>query len=252
MSINKTEELDKIKPYNEKDDKTEQVRRMFNNIAEKYDQLNNILSLGKFHSWRYALIDILATYSPRKVLDIATGTGDLAIDMANKIASIENILGVDISEEMMRIGEYKVQELHLENKISFQKENAVSMSFEDNSFDAITISFGIRNFEDIQKSLHEMYRVLKPGGVLIFLELTEPKNKLLYWGYKIYSSTIFPIMGKVLAKDVEAYKYLSKSIASVPQREEMTELMENAKFENTFYRSLKLETCTIYFGTKAI
>lgn len=239
-----------ITPYNSNESKVDQVKKMFNHIAPSYDQLNRIISLGLDKKWRKKGIKMLSPYLPQKILDLATGTGDLAIDMVNSIPSVNKIIGADISDEMMRIGSKKVRTLNLEEKISFQKEDALKLSFEDGSFDAITIAFGIRNFEDIPGSIKELKRVLKEGKPLMILELTEPKNRLMRWGYKIYSGKFIPFIGNMISNDANAYSYLPKSITSVPQRDKMVKLFYEAGFTEAYYKSLVPGTCAIYMAIK--
>lgn len=239
-----------IKPYNEEDAQVEQIRKMFNNIAHKYDLLNQLISFGSCNKWRKKLIKILGTFSPKKILDIATGTGDLAIDIVKNIPTVESVVGVDISEEMMHIAKHKVIKKKMENKITFQKGDASNLGFDDETFDAVTISFGIRNFSELEKSMQEAYRVLKHGGVFIFIELTEPTNKIIRPLYKTYTKYIMPYIGKVISGDSQAYKYLPESIKQFPAREQLVEKIDKVGFENTFYRSLPMGTSTIYFGLK--
>ncbi len=231
-------------------DKTKMVQRMFNRIAPSYDKLNRMISLGMDKSWRRKAITMLAPYSPKRVLDVATGTGDLAIDLVNSIESIETVLGVDISEEMMRQGKDKIHSLGLDHKIGFEKQDCTKLSYESSSFDAVTIAFGIRNFENIPKGLAEVYRVLKAGSPLVILELTEPKNKLLYWGYKLYAYKIIPFLGKTFSDDGDAYEYLPASIAKAPQRETMVQLMKEQGFSEAYYHSIFPGSCTIYVAIK--
>ncbi len=231
-------------------EKTKMVQRMFNRIAPSYDKLNRMISLGMDKSWRRKAIAMLAPYTPKRVLDVATGTGDLAIDLVNSISSIDSVLGVDISEEMMRQGEGKVHSLGLDDKISFERQDCTQLTYENNSFDAVTIAFGIRNFDDISKGLSEVYRVLKVGTPLIILELTEPKNKLLYWGYKLYAYKVIPFLGKHFSNDGEAYEYLPASISKAPQREAMIGLMKEQGFSEAYYRSICPGSCTIYVAIK--
>ncbi len=231
-------------------EKTKMVQRMFNRIAPSYDKLNRMISLGMDKSWRRKAIALLSPYQPKNILDVATGTGDLAIDLLNTIPSAEHILGVDISEEMMRQGQSKVHKLGLDDKIEFERQDCTQLSYEDESFDAVTIAFGIRNFEDIPKGLSEVCRVLKAGKPLVILELTEPKNKLLYWGYKFYAYKVIPFLGKTFSDDGEAYGYLPASISLSPQREAMVELMKSAGFSEAYYQSIAPGSCTIYVAIK--
>ena len=235
-----------LTPYNDQEPKVDQIRRMFNRIAPKYDQLNRIISLGLDRSWRKRALHLLAPYAPQRVLDVATGTGDLAIEIIQTIASAKEVVGVDISEEMMRVGQEKVHQAGLDTKISFERQDCTAMTFEADSFDAATIAFGIRNFSDIPAAAAELHRVLRTGGVLIIAELSVPTNPLLRLGYKLYAGQIIPLIGRLISKDRDAYTYLPKSIAAVPQRERMVEILRKAGFSEAFYESIFPGTCTIY------
>lgn len=235
-----------LTPYNDQEPKVDQIRRMFNRIAPKYDQLNRIISLGLDRSWRKRALHLLAPYAPQRVLDVATGTGDLAIEIIQTISSAKEVVGVDISEEMMRVGQEKVHQAGLDKKISFERQDCTAMTFEADSFDAATIAFGIRNFSDIPTAAAELHRVLRPGGVLIIAELSVPTNPLLRLGYKLYAGQIIPLIGRLISKDRDAYTYLPKSIAAVPQRERMVEILRKAGFSEAFYESIFPGTCTIY------
>lgn len=235
-----------LTPYNDQEPKVDQIRRMFNRIAPKYDQLNRIISLGLDRSWRKRALHLLAPYAPQRVLDVATGTGDLAIEIIQTISSTKEVVGVDISEEMMRVGQEKVHQAGLDKKISFERQDCTAMTFEADSFDAATIAFGIRNFSDIPAATAELHRVLRSGGVLIIAELSVPTNPLLRLGYKLYAGQIIPLIGRLISKDRDAYTYLPKSIAAVPQRERMVEILRKAGFSEAFYESIFPGTCTIY------
>ena len=235
-----------LTPYNDQEPKVDQIRRMFNRIAPKYDQLNRIISLGLDRPWRKRALHLLAPYAPQRVLDVATGTGDLAIEIIQTISSAKEVVGVDISEEMMRVGQEKVHQAGLDTKISFERQDCTAMTFEADSFDAATIAFGIRNFSDIPAAAAELHRVLRPGGVLIIAELSVPTNPLLRLGYKLYAGQIIPLIGRLISKDRDAYTYLPKSIAAVPQRERMVEILRKAGFSEAFYESIFPGTCTIY------
>lgn len=239
-----------ITPYGDEERKTVQVQRMFNRIAPTYDRLNRIISLGLDRSWRQHGLTLLQPYTPISVLDIATGTGDLAIDIIRNIPSVLHVQGVDISEEMMRIGATKVRDLGLDTRITFSRENCAAMSFEDETFDAVTIGFGIRNFEDIPQAAREIFRVLRPGKPAMILELTEPSNLLTRLGYKLYSKGIIPWIGRLISDDDSAYTYLPRSIAETPQRQEMVELLRAAGFSEVYYRSLFPGTCAVYMAIK--
>ena len=222
-----------IKPYNEEGKKTEQVERMFDNIAHAYDKLNHTLSLGIDRSWRRKAIAWLRPFHPQRMMDVATGTGDFAI-----------------SEGMMNVGREKVKKEGLSDKISFAREDCTSLSFADNDFDAITVAFGIRNFEDLDKGLSEMCRVLKPGGHLVILELTTPDRFPMKQLFSIYSKAVIPLLGKLLSKDNSAYRYLPDTIKVFPQGEIMKGVISRAGFSEVNFRRLTFGICTLYTATK--
>ena len=202
---------EKIKPYGEQSEKRKQVEEMFDHIAPTYDTLNHRLSWNIDKGWRKKAIRQLAPFHPQKILDIATGTGDFAI-LATSMLKPRQLLGVDISEGMMAIGKEKVKQKQLEDIVSFQKEDCLHMSFEDNTFDAIIAAFGIRNFQNLDQGLKEMCRVLKKGGHLSIVELTEPVSFPMHQLFRIYSNTFLPAYGRLLSKDRSAYKYLTATI----------------------------------------
>lgn len=239
-----------VTPYNQDEEKVSQVQRMFNRIAPTYDRLNHIVSLGLDPSWRRKAIAMLAPFQPHKVLDVATGTGDLAIDLVQQIESVQSVLGVDISEEMMRYGEDKVRELGYDRKIQFKREDCTALTLADESFDAVTIGFGIRNFADIPAAARELHRVLRPGKPVIILELTEPRNKFVRLCYQMYAHHVIPFIGKYVSKDRDAYTYLPRSIAEAPQREQMTSIFLDAGFREAYYRSIFPGTCAVYVAIK--
>ena len=241
---------EKITPYNiYGEEKVKQVEQMFDHIAPTYDSLNHRLSMDIDKAWRRKAIRQILPFAPQKVLDIATGTGDFAI-LAAKMLNPESLLGVDISEGMMKIGRQKVEQEHLQSIISFKKEDCLSLSFCDNIFDAVTAAFGIRNFQDLDKGLSEMCRVLKPGGHLSVVELSQPISfpmKQLFW---IYSHTLLPLYGKMISKDKHAYKYLINTIEAFPQGEEMVEILKKAGFRDARFKRLTFGICTMYLATK--
>lgn len=240
---------ERITPYSNGLEKSKQVEEMFDNIAHSYDALNHRLSFGIDYFWRNTAIKQLRRYKPSSILDIATGTGDFAIMSAKKLCP-KNIVGIDISEGMMRIGMLKVKKAGLENVISFEKEDCEHLSFNDNSFDAITTAFGIRNFQNLDACLKEMCRVLKKGGHVSILELSSPLHfpmKQLFW---IYSHTLLPLYGKLISKDKNAYKYLINTIESFPQGEEMVGIFKKAGFSEARFRRLTFGICTCYLAIK--
>jgi len=238
-----------IKPYNEEEKKSVQVERMFDNIAPAYDQLNHTLSWGIDKSWRKKAIDWLKPFNPQRMMDVATGTGDFAIQ-ACRVLNPKELIGTDISEGMMNVGRQKVKEAGLESRISFAKEDCTALSFPDNRFDAITVAFGVRNFEDLDKGLREMHRVLDSGGKLVILELSEPEWFPMKQLYALYSKVVIPTLGKLLSKDRSAYTYLPQSIKAFPQGEVMKEIILKAGFKEACFKRLTLGICTLYTATK--
>lgn len=242
-------EQENVKPYQGDKSKGELVEEMFDNIAPTYDTLNHRLSWNIDKSWRNKAIKALSPYHPQTILDIATGTGDFAI-LAAKMLQPKKLIGADISEGMMEIGIQKVAEENLQHVISFMKEDCMKLSFNDNTFDAVTAAFGIRNFEHLDKGLSEMYRVLKPNGHLSIVELTAPVSFPMQQLFKVYSHTILPIYGSMLSKDRSAYDYLTASIEAFPQGEQMMEILKKAGFTETQFKRLTFGICTMYFATK--
>lgn len=238
-----------IKPYDEGEEKTKQVEEMFDNIAPSYDTLNHRLSWDIDKGWRRKAIEQLREYEPKVMLDIATGTGDFAI-LAAQMLKPASLIGADISEGMMEIGRKKVEQAGLADVISFKKEDCLDLTFEDNTFDAVTAAFGIRNFGNLDKGLSEMCRVLKPGGHLSVVELTRPVSfpmRQLFW---VYSHTFLPLYGKLVSKDKSAYKYLTATIEAFPQGEAMMEILQKAGFSDSKFKRLTFGICTLYIARK--
>lgn len=242
-------EQEKVKPYQGDKEKGKLVEEMFDNIAPAYDKLNHRLSWNIDKSWRNQAIQALQPYHPQVMLDIATGTGDFAI-LAAKMLKPQKLIGADISEGMMKIGKQKVAEQKLDHIISFMKEDCMNLSFADNTFDAITAAFGIRNFEHLDKGLSEMHRVLKKGGHLSIVELTTPVTFPMRQLFKIYSHTFLPFYGKLVSKDKSAYNYLTASIEAFPQGEKMMEIFKKAGFIDMRFKRLTFGICTMYIATK--
>lgn len=240
---------EKIKPYEGNEEKGKLVEAMFDNIAPTYDTLNHRLSWDIDKGWRKKAIKRLMPFSPKKILDIATGTGDFAI-LATNMLHPQELIGADISEGMMEIGRQKVARLKLDKTISFKKEDCLNLSFADNTFDAVTAAFGIRNFQNLDQGLKEMCRVLRPGGHLCIVELTTPVTFPMKQLFHIYSHTVLPIYGKLISKDQSAYSYLTATIEAFPQGETMMEILRKAGFSNTEFRRLTFGICTMYFATK--
>lgn len=240
---------EKIKPYDGNGDKGELVEKMFDNIAPTYDTLNHRLSFDIDKGWRRVAIKQIAEWHPSNILDIATGTGDFAI-LAAEMLKPETIIGADLSEGMMEIGRRKVAAKKLDNIISFQKEDCLKMSFNDNTFDAVTAAFGIRNFQNLDKGLAEMCRVLKPGGHLSIVELTRPVSFPMRQLFAIYSHTVLPVYGKLISNDNDAYRYLTATIEAFPQGEQMMEIFHKAGFRKASFKRLTFGICTMYLAEK--
>ena len=244
------ESCESVNPYdNDSRRKTEQVREMFDNIAPAYDFMNRAMTFGIDRLWRRKAVGMVASGNPDSVLDIATGTGDLAIELAGKMP-YASITGIDLSEGMIEVGRKKIAALGLENRIALMQADSLSMPFEDNSFRAITVAYGVRNFENLLAGYREMYRVLAPGGTLTVVELSKPVS---WWAkplYRFYTRAIIPLVGRLVSRDTRAYSYLPESIAAVPQRGDMTALMSEAGFEDASFRSLTFGVCTIYSARK--
>ena len=240
---------EQIKPYEGTGDKGKLVEEMFDNIAPTYDTLNHRLSWDIDKGWRKKAIKRLLPYAPKKMLDIATGTGDFAI-LAAQMLHPEQLVGADISEGMMEIGRQKVKRMGLDKVISFEKQDCLHLGYEDETFDAVTAAFGIRNFQNLDQGLSEMCRVLKKGGHLCIVELTTPVSFPMKQLFRIYSGTVLPIYGKLISKDQSAYDYLNKTIATFPQGEVMMEVLMKAGFEKAEFKRLTFGICTLYFATK--
>ena len=237
-----------ITPY-KSGEKATQVEQMFDNIAPTYDTLNHRLSWNIDRGWRRKAIRQLAPYKPLSMLDIATGTGDFAI-MAAEMLQPQRLIGADISEGMMEIGRQKVARRGLDNVIRFEKEDCTSLSYRDDTFDAVTAAFGIRNFADLDKGLSEMCRVLKKGGHLSIVELTQPIGFPMKQLFRIYSHTVLPVYGRLISKDTAAYSYLTKTIEAFPQGERMVSILHKAGFSEASFHRLTFGICTMYFATK--
>jgi demethylmenaquinone methyltransferase/2-methoxy-6-polyprenyl-1,4-benzoquinol methylase len=237
-----------VTPYKDSSEgKKEQVTAMFDNIAPKYDVLNRIMSMGIDITWRNKVDKMLHKHAVSNILDIATGTGDLAITLHREGVKIT---GMDISQGMMDVGVVKVKEKGKEKDISFTLGDAENIPFPDNHFDAITVAFGVRNFENLQKGLKDMYRVLKPGGHVYILELSTPTKTPYKQLYKIYSTQVMPRIGRLISKDTSAYTYLPESIAAFPYGKEFTDIMEKCQYTSVSCRPLTFGLASIYSGTK--
>jgi demethylmenaquinone methyltransferase/2-methoxy-6-polyprenyl-1,4-benzoquinol methylase len=238
-----------ITPYKDSSlGKKEQVTQMFDTISGNYDGLNRVISLGIDVKWRKNVLDIVAKTNPESILDIATGTGDLAILMAETNA--KKIVGLDLSQGMLDVGKKKVEEKNLSNRIDMVLGDSENIPFPDNHFDAITVSFGIRNFETLEKGLAEIYRVLKPNGTFVILETSVPTKFPFKQGYNFYTKFILPLIGKIFSKDKNAYQYLSTSAANFPYGEKLNNILRKVSFSNCVALPQTFGVATIYTATK--
>lgn len=239
-----------VKPYKDSDlGKKEQVAQMFDNISENYDGLNRVISFGIDVKWRKKVVQLVGKNNPKQILDIATGTGDLAILMANTLTP-EKVVGLDISTGMLEVGKQKIQKANLSNTIDMVVGDSENIPFDDNTFDAITVSFGVRNFENLDKGLQEIHRVLKPGGIFVVLETSNPTKFPFKQGYKFYTSVILPLIGKLFSKDKVAYGYLSKSANTFPFGKAFNNILEKNGFINATNIPVTFGVASIYTGSK--
>ncbi len=229
--------------------KKEQVANMFDSIAVRYDFLNRFLSAGIDQTWRKKALNQLIKQQPKYILDVATGTADVAI-MASRLLHPEKITGIDISNKMLDIGRNKLKELKLDDTIELLNGDSETISFPDNTFDAVTVAFGVRNFENLEKGLSEIQRVLKPGGKLVVLEFSKPRNPVFKGLYNFYMKTICPAAGKIFSKNKTAYAYLDQSIKQFPEGKNFTLILDKLGFHNTYNKTLSLGICSIYCGEK--
>ncbi|NEU07795.1 bifunctional demethylmenaquinone methyltransferase/2-methoxy-6-polyprenyl-1,4-benzoquinol methylase UbiE [Flavihumibacter sp. R14] len=239
-----------VTPYtNSQATKKEQVADMFNNISGTYDFLNHFMSLGIDVIWRKKAIRELLNHKPQYMLDVATGTGDFAFE-ALHILKPAKIIGVDISKGMLEVARHKIKKRKLEDVFEVRMGDSEKLLFEDNTFDAITVAYGVRNFENLEKGLSDMYRVLKPGGKVVILEFSKPKVFPVKQGYNFYFKYITPAIGRIFSKDASAYSYLPESVAAFPDGNEFTARMVQCGFRDTKSRPLAFGICSIYTGIK--
>ncbi|MDM8173908.1 bifunctional demethylmenaquinone methyltransferase/2-methoxy-6-polyprenyl-1,4-benzoquinol methylase UbiE [Olivibacter sp. 47] len=239
-----------ITPY--KDDKVgkkQQVATMFNNISKTYDFLNHFLSFGIDIIWRKKAIRSLRQLQPKKILDVATGTGDFAFEAIN-ILKPDKIVGVDISEGMLAVAKEKIAKRGVGNKFEVVLGDSEGLPFDDGSFDAVTVAFGVRNFENLEKGLADICRVLRPGGKAVILEFSNPKTFPMKELYSVYSRTLMPFFGRLFSKDREAYSYLPESVVQFPDGERFTTILDRVGFSKTVCRPQTFGICSIYIGTK--
>ena len=240
---------DSVTPYESSDlNKKKQVEQMFDNISPKYDLLNRVLSMGIDIQWRKDVIKMVKASEPQTILDIATGTGDLAIMMGKNTNA--KITGLDLSAGMLDVGRKKVKEAGLENRITMVQGDSENLPFEDNTFDCATVSFGVRNFENLEKGLAEINRVLKPGGTFVILEFSYPTTFPMKQLYTFYSKNILPAIGKLVSKDQSAYTYLPDSVRAFPHGEEMKNILKNVNFNQPIDKKLTFGIASIYKSIK--
>lgn len=230
-------------------DKKQQVEEMFDSIAGNYDFLNRSMSMGIDKGWRKKALLKLKDVSPQYILDVATGTADVAI-MASRLLNPEQIKGIDISEGMLEIGRKKVKDAGLNQTIELLKGDSETINFNDHTFDAVTVAFGVRNFQHLEKGLAEIFRVLKPGGKLVVLEFSKPTSALYKPFYQLYMKTICPLMAKLFSRSTTAYQYLDESINMFPEGKNFTRILENVGFKNTSIQKMTFGICSIYCGEK--
>jgi len=236
-------------PYGDGNQKHEQVETMFNKIAPSYDFMNRLMSFRQDIMWRKKALKTLLNKSHETILDVATGTGDFAID-AYKMLKPVKITGIDLSEEMMKVAVEKTKALGINDNFVFEKQDCMSLGFKSESFDVVLAAFGVRNFENIAQGISEMYRVIKPGGNLIILELSRPSWFPANLVFKFYSGVFMPLAGKLFTKDYKAYEYLPQSIQLVPQGQEMVKILNDCGFVGTKCKTFTFGVCSMYSGQK--
>lgn len=242
-------DVEEIKPYSSEGDKAKQVEQMFDSIAPAYDFMNRAMTLGIDRWWRRVAVKMVKRTKPRRILDVATGTGDFAIDLYRKIQP-ENVFGIDLSQGMLDVAKRKIEKLKLQDVVTVQQGDCLALPFKDGEFDAVTVAFGVRNFEHLLEGYKQMSRVLRSGGMLCVIELSTPRNRVVRWFYDIYTLHIIPWIGALKSHDRSAYLYLPKSIAAVPQGDDMLAIMREAGYTDCRVKRLTFGTCSIYTANK--
>lgn len=237
-----------VKPYGTDRSKKEEVAEMFNNISKRYDFLNHFLSVGIDKLWRKKAVNMLKEIQPKRILDLASGTGDFAIESLR--LQPNEIVGMDISEGMLEVGRQKMKKRGFDHIITMQLGDSENLPFEDNHFDALTVGFGVRNYENLEKGLAEMLRVVRPGGKLIILEFSKPKKFPIKQYYAFHSKYIIPFFGKRISKDEKAYAYLPESVAAFPEGKDFTAILEKLGYKNVGMKLVAGGIATIYHGVK--
>ena len=242
---------DAIKPFAEADSKKAQVRRMFDGIAARYDFMNRFLSLGIDVQWRKKALYLFKKEKPQHLLDVATGTGDMAL-LAAKIVGPKKITGIDLSENMLQVGRKKVAAYNGATQISLLQGDSETINFSDNTFDGVMVAFGVRNFENLEQGLAEMKRVLKPGALLVVLEFSKPKWLFAKAFYNLYMARIAPQVAGLFRQNKKAYQYLNASAAAFPDRDAFVQVLKKTGYSDTSFKPLSLGICCIYTGRKSI
>lgn len=238
---------DNVIPYKAGSDKKQKVTEMFDNIAPSYDLNNRMLSLGIDTIWRTKAIKLLKKGNPQRILDIATGTADLAIEAA-KVLKPTEIIGMDIAKEMLKVGDKKIIKKGLDSIISLEHGDSEALRYEDQSFDAVMAAFGVRNFENLQQGLSEMQRVLKPGGTCMILEFSKPRTFPIKQAFNLYFKYILPVIAKVKSNDQEAYDYLYESVQAFPEYDDFAAVLKKVGFKEVSYKPQTFGICTIYLA----
>lgn len=249
MTSLENEDRKLVKPYESEDSKKQQVTAMFNRIAPKYDLLNRVLSLGIDTIWRKKAIKQLNSDEHKKILDVATGTADMCIEI-NKQLETEEIIGLDISSEMVNYGNKKLKRKNLDSRIKLEVGDSENLRFEDAYFDATTVAFGVRNFGDLEKGLSEMFRILRPGGKIVILEFSRPRVFPFKQLFNFYFRYLLPMIGKYSSKDKKAYSYLYKSVQAFPDYDRFADILRSVGFRSVQWKALSLGICTVYSAIK--
>lgn len=244
-----TYQQEKIKPYNEKGEKAQQVEQMFDNIAPTYDLLNKTLSMGMDKGWRKYAVKSLLPYHPQHILDVATGTGDFAL-LEMQLLHPQKITGVDLSSGMLEVARKKVAEAGYADQLFFEKADCLQLPFEDNTFDAVTVAYGVRNFANLDAGLAEMKRVLKPGGRMVIIELSAPHKFPMKQLFHLYSKCYLSAVGRWISKDKKAYEYLPATMEAFPQGEAMQKIIEKAGFTDVSFKAFTGGLSTLYTAQK--
>jgi demethylmenaquinone methyltransferase/2-methoxy-6-polyprenyl-1,4-benzoquinol methylase len=243
---------DNVMPFNDPDkSKKQQMAEMFDRIAGRYDVTNRVLSAGIDMKWRKKAILQLKKDMPKQILDVATGTSDMAI-ISYKLLKPEKITGIDISEQMLKLGRKKIEKEGLTSVIELQTGDSETINFADDSFDAVTVAFGVRNFENLESGLKEMFRVLKPGGKLIVLEFSRPRIKIFRSLYNLYMSIVAPEVARWFSRNKKAYQYLNQSAKLFPERQNFVDILNSTGYSNTSFKPLSAGICCIYIGEKLV